>query len=201
MSNDSPWPVPKNRLLLGLWINVVILLVGVLAQFTYLRNVGYWETQIEQGGELIVFSSQMSSLCFFWVGLVPVLIIVNMHILFKDILKREIPKLVLKLQNFLLWVMFIGIALLIMGSLLLNPGWKSRFQDAGFIECQGVLNVRKAVFNDVWVRNPVSCDDAKLRYILHEHFGRRGFVLADQYLREYEKQSSSTSGDHPGPRL
>lgn len=190
MDSNPPWPLPKNRLLLGLWGNVILLVVGGLSHFTYLRNAGYWEAQLQSGGELIVFSLNMSSLYFGWVGIIPVIIILNIHTLFKDVLKREIPKLVLKAQSFLIGVMFLGIALLITGSLILNPGWKARFQEAGFVEChKGVLNFRKAVFNDVWVRNPASCDDGRVQYILHEHFGRRGFALADQYLRELEKQS------------
>jgi len=184
MNNTNEWPVPKNRILLGLFINLMLLSVGAFSQLIYMGKVGYWGTQIEQKSELIVFGTQITSLYFAWVALIPGLMIVNIHLLFKDILKREIPGLFLKFQNFLGGVLFLGIFLILTGSLFINPLWENRFQEAGFVECEGsVLNFRKAVFNDVWVRNPENCQDSRLRWILQEHFGDDGFELASQYLK------------------
>jgi len=127
----------------------------------------------------------MNSLYFFWVGLIPGLLILNIHLLFKDILKLEIPGFVLKIQNFLGGILFLGLFLMITGSLFINPIWEERFREAGFVECESsVLNFRKAVFNDVWVRNPENCQDARLRWILQKHFGDDGFDLASKYLKE-----------------
>ena len=185
MNNTNEWPVPKNRILLGLFINLMLLSVGAFSQFIYMGKVGYWGTQIEQKSELIVFGTQITSLYFAWVALIPGLLIVNIHLLFKDILKREIPGLFLKVQNFLGGVLFLGIFLILTGSLFINPLWEDRFREAGFVECEGsVLNFRKAVFNDVWVRNPENCQDSRLRWILQKHFDDEGFELASQYLKE-----------------
>mgnify|MGYP005842428263 CR=1 FL=1 len=192
MHNTNEWPASKNRLLLGFVANIMILLVGALTHFTHLGNVGYWETQIEQQNELIVFSTQMNSLYFAWVGLAPALVIVDIHLLFKDILKREIPGLALKFQNTLMGIMFLGLLLIVTGNLFVNPLWENRFREAGFMECENrVLNFRKAIFNDVWVRNPVHCEDHNLRHILHEHFGDDGFELASQYLSALEEPPSN----------
>lgn len=192
MYTDQEWPAPKNRLLLGLLTNAVLFGVWAMAHFKYLGKIDFWETQIQQQNELIVFGTQMTSLYFAWVGILPVILIVNIHLLFKDILKRELPSIVLKLQNVLVAIMFLGVFLLIAGNLFINPIWEDRFREAGFVECENrVLNIRKALFNDVWVKNPDHCEDPKLRYILHEHFGDEGFELASRYLGELNKQSAN----------
>lgn len=189
MPSNNEWPVPQNRMLLALMTNGMILGVGALTHFTHKGNIEYWQSQIQEQNDLIVFSTQMNSLYFMWVGLLPILLILNMHLLFKDILKRELPHIVLKLQNILVGIMFLGIFLLLAGNLLINPIWEDRFQKAGFVECENrVLNIRKALFNDVWVRNPAHCEDLKLRYILHEHFGDEGFEQASKYLGTLDKQ-------------
>lgn len=184
MNRSNEWPIVKNRLLLGVFINVMIIALGIDVQFAYMDELGYWGSQIDKKGELIVFGTRMNSLFFAWVGLVPILLIVNIHLFFKDILKRKIPALFLKIQNFLGGVMFLGLFLMLTGSLFINPVWEERFREAGFVECESsVLNFRKAVFNDVWVRNPDNCQDSRLRWILQEHFGDDGFELASQYLK------------------
>ena len=185
MNRSNEWPILKNRILVGVFTNVMILALGANVQFAYMDEVGYWGAQIEQKGELIVFGTRMNSLFFAWVGLIPILLIVNIHLLFRDILKREIPDFFLKIQNFLGGILFLGLFLMITGSLFINPIWKDRFREAGFVECESsVLNFRKAFFNDVWVRNPENCQDARLRWILQKHFGDEGFKLASQYLKE-----------------
>ncbi|WP_189576025.1 hypothetical protein [Marinobacter zhanjiangensis] len=190
MPSNNEWPVPKNRMMLGLITNGMILGVGALTHFTYKREIEYWQTQIQEQNELIVFSTQMNSLYFMWVGLLPILLILNIHLLFKDILKCELPRIVLKIQNALVGIMFLGIFLIVAGNWFINPVWEHRFREAGFTECENrVLNIRKALFNDVWVRNPDHCEDPKLRYILHEHFGDEGFELASQYLSALNKQT------------
>jgi len=191
MNRSNEWPTVKNRLLLGVFINVMIIALGADVQFAYMDELGYWGSQIDKKGELIVFGTRMNSLFFAWVGLIPILLIINIHLFFKDILNREIPGFVLKIQNFLGGILFLGLFLMITGSLFINPVWEERFREAGFVECESsVLNFRKAVFNDVWVRNPENCQDARLRWILQEHFGDDGFELASKYLKALNAQSA-----------
>jgi len=185
MNNFTEATDPEERILLGLVCNLMILLVGALCQYVYMGKIEYWETQIENKGELIVFGNHINALYFIWVGLIPPLLVVNIHLLFRDILKREISGFVLKVQNFLGGVMYLGIFLVLTGNLFINPIWEDRFREAGFVECESsVLNFRKAFFNDVWVRNQENCHDSRLRWILQEHFGDDGFELASRYLKE-----------------
>lgn len=78
------------------------------------------------------------------------------------------------------------------GSLLINPKWEERFREAGFVECENrVLNFRKSVFNDVWVRDSDHCQDRRLHLILHERFSRDGFELASRYLHALSEQPAT----------
>lgn len=192
MNSTSQWPATENRMLYGIAGNVMLLIVGMWGYSGYLGEVGYWEKQIQQQDHLIVFSTQTSALYFTWVGLVPALLILNLHILFKDVLMREIPKILLRLQSVLAGFIFLGILLLVIGTLLINPKWEERFREAGFVECENrVLNFRKSVFNDVWVRDSDHCQDRRLRLVLHERFSRDGFELASRYLKALSEQPAT----------
>lgn len=192
MNNTSHWPASENRMLYGIAGNIMLLTVGIWGYSGYLAEVSYWEEQIEQYGQLIVFSTYISALYFTWVSLVPILLILNIHILFKDVFKRSIPRMVLQLQNLLIGVMFLGLFLLVSGSVFVNPKWEEHFREAGFVECENrVLNFRKSVFNEVWVRDSDHCQDRRLRLILHERFSRDGFELASRYLQALNDQSAT----------
>lgn len=166
-------------------LNVIVIASAAWASSGYTNYAAHLFELIEQQQPFLLFRLQQSALAFTWVGVSAGLITANIEIIVVKILQRKQLPILERVQNFSMWILFLGIALLMFGNKLINPLWEKTFTEAGYTRCETwLLPGAKAFFNHAWVLEPADCHDPILRKVLKGDLGDIRVDEARQYLEK-----------------
>lgn len=176
-----------------------LLILGVtLAGSFFLVYLYQFESQelvenIDGKESVIVFNKIMISYIFGASGFVLTLLSAVIVGLFREILRRPMPKMFERINEWCTYGVVLSLILLLSGGMLFNPYWYHRLEQAGYVHCtNNVLHLKTQIFQSVWVRDRSWCQDPKVSEILRdEGFRGAGTEKVNQYIDRTYKESGN----------